>query len=82
MTIVTLTSKGQMTLPKDIRDDLHLKPGDRLLIEKRGDEYVLKPRRSALDILAGFARPGTRPLTVEEMDEAIAEEAWERNRPK
>jgi antitoxin PrlF len=82
MTLVTITSKGQMTLPKEVRDDLKVKPGDRLIIEKRGDGYVLRPQRSALDLFAELPRYEGPPVTVEEMDEAIEEEVWERNRPK
>jgi antitoxin PrlF len=82
MTYVTITSKGQMTLPKDIRDDLKIKPGDKLIIEKQGDGYVLRPQRSALELFGMLKRPGQRAASIEEMDEAIEEEVWERNRPK
>jgi AbrB family looped-hinge helix DNA binding protein len=82
MGIATVTSKGQMTLPKDVRDDLHIKPGDQVIIEKRNGEYVLRPRRSALALLAELPRYKGRPLSVEEMDEAIAEEVAERNKPR
>jgi AbrB family looped-hinge helix DNA binding protein len=82
MTFVTITSKGQMTLPKEIRDELKLKAGDKLLIEKQGDGYVLRPRRSALELFTKFRRPDRKPVTIEEMDQAIEDEVWERNRPK
>lgn len=82
MATMTLTSKGQMTLPKAIRDDLKLQPGDKIEVEKRNGEYVLKPRnRSATELFGMLKRPGQKPLTIDEMDEAIAEEVWERNRP-
>lgn len=82
MSFVTITSKGQMTLPKEIRDDLKLKAGDQVSIEKQGDSYVLRPRRSALELFARFRRPEQEPVTIEEMDRAIEDEVWERNRPK
>lgn len=81
MTQVVLTSKGQMTLPKEIRDDLQVGPGDRLEITKHGDGYLLMRKRSAREVFAKFRQPDRRPLSVEEMDEAIEAEVWERNRP-
>lgn len=82
MAQVVLTSKGQMTLPKDVRDDLKVGPGDRLEITKHGDGYLLSRKRSAKELFAKYRRPDRKPLSVEEMDQAIEEEVWERNRPK
>jgi len=42
----TLTSKGQITLPKAIRQSLGLDSGDSLLFELRGDEVVMSRARS------------------------------------
>lgn len=80
MTQVVLTSKGQMTLPKEIRDDLQVGPGDRLEITKHGDGYLLMRKRSAREVFAKFRQPDRRPLSAEEMDQAIEAEVWERNR--
>ena len=41
----TLTSKGQLTLPKKVRDALGLRPGDELLVELEEGRVVLIPRR-------------------------------------
>jgi len=42
----TLTSKGQMTLPKAAREALHLKPGQRLRVEVTADGgWLLRPIR-------------------------------------
>ena len=41
MTTTTLTSKGQLTLPKAIRDRLHLRVGDRLEVTLREDGVIL-----------------------------------------
>lgn len=81
MAQVVLTSKGQMTLPKDIRDDLGVGSGDRLEITKHGDGYLLSRKRSAKELFRELPRYKGPPLTVEEMDAAIEEEVWERNRP-
>jgi AbrB family looped-hinge helix DNA binding protein len=77
-----LTSKGQMTLPKEVRDDLQVGPGDRLEITKQGNGYLLSRKRSARDLFAELPRYKGPPLTVEEMDQAIEDEVWDRNRPK
>lgn len=81
MSIATLTSKGQMTLPKEIRDDLNLKPGDKIELVKIRGHYELRPRnRSALALAGILHRPGVKALTIEEMDEAVGQAVAERNR--
>ena len=40
---VKLTSKGQLVIPKPIRDALHLRAGDRLDVEVVGQKIVLSP---------------------------------------
>lgn len=74
MATATLTTKGQMTLPKSVRDDLKIRPGDKIDIIKQGDSYVLRPRTvSALSLAGILGRPPAgRGMTVEEMDEALA----------
>lgn len=80
MSTATLTSKGQMTLPKEVRNDLNLKPGDKIDFVKIGGRYELRPRnRNAVDLGGMLHRPGMRPMTIEEMDEGIAEAVRERN---
>lgn len=68
----TLTSKNQMTLPKQVREDLNLKPGDRLVFRKQGENYVLeaKPRRSALAFAGALHDPRRGPLTQEDIKSA------------
>ncbi len=39
--------KGQVVIPKAIRDHLHLKPGDNLVVREDGDEVRI--RRATLD---------------------------------
>ena len=76
MATATMTSKGQMTLPKDVRDDLGLKPGDKLDIVKENGRYVLRPRNvRASDLYGILHRPGDRPMTPGEEDKAFAA-AW------
>src|SRR5699024_11516894 len=45
--IAKVTSKGQVTIPKSVRDDLELQPGSKLLFIKRGDSWrVVSPDRA------------------------------------
>ena len=38
----TVTSKNQVTLPREVRDDLHIVKGDRLIFLKDGDTWKLR----------------------------------------
>ena len=70
----TLTSKGQITLPKQVRDQLGLQTGSRVdfVIESSG-RVVLKPLNSDFRLLKGIVRSRRkRPVSVEEMNYAIA----------
>lgn len=53
----TITSKGQVTIPKPFRDKLHIKEGDSLIFEVRGNILIAKKeeRKSILN-LGGIAR--------------------------
>ena len=73
MVTATLTSKGQITIPKPIRNMLHLHVGDRVeFVVHDGKEAVLKPiTRSVDDVFGKLHRKSTASHTVEEMNEAI-----------
>jgi len=72
MATATLTSKGQITIPKAIRDHLHLKSGDRLefLVQEDGSVVVMPATLDAAD-LEGILPPPAQPVTLEAMREAI-----------
>jgi len=72
MSTSMLTSKGQATIPKDIRKHLDLHPGDRLefVIDEDGRVLVLPASIDAAE-LAGVLKPPARPVTVEDMNRAI-----------
>ncbi len=72
----TLTSKGQITLPKEIRDCMHVAPGDRIdfVVEENG-RVVVRPARSRLEQLRGMLKNRKRAtVTLDQMDAAIARE--------
>lgn len=72
MATATLTSQGQLTPPKAIRDLLDLKPGDRVSFRVREDQtVVVEPETADLRNLRGALKSRRRGVTVEEMDEAV-----------
>jgi AbrB family looped-hinge helix DNA binding protein len=79
-----LSSKGQVIIPKAVRDRQGWRPGTELDIEDRGDGVVLRPARpfpaTTIEEVYGCLEYRGRPITIEEMDEAVAREArrmWE-----
>jgi AbrB family looped-hinge helix DNA binding protein len=45
-TAVTIDNAGRVVIPKTLRDQLHLKPGDTLELESEGESITLRPVRS------------------------------------
>ena len=73
MPTATLTTKGQLTVPKPIRDRLRLRPGDLVdfFVTEDGDVRV---RAGTVDVseLRGLLRkPGRKRVSIEAMDAAI-----------
>ncbi len=73
MPAATLTSKGQLVVPKFIRDLLGLHPGDQLDFIVLDDGNVLiRPATEDVSRLKGLLRrPGKAPVSVEEMHRVI-----------
>ena len=65
MLLSVLTSKGQTTIPKEIREFLGLKPKDRLLYLIEGNKVILKPLQGDILELRGSVRPKKRPEDFE-----------------
>ncbi|HVO99992.1 MAG TPA: AbrB/MazE/SpoVT family DNA-binding domain-containing protein [Bryobacteraceae bacterium] len=76
----TITTKGQVTIPKEIREHMGLKPGDRVdFVRDESGQTMLKPIRTDFRSLRGILKSKrTRALTIKEMDEAIAQGAARR----
>jgi antitoxin PrlF len=51
--VTTLTSKGQVTIPQEIRDELSLKPHDKLRISMENGHVALRKAYPSLDEVAG-----------------------------
>lgn len=73
--IATITSKGQITIPSDVRGQLGLEPNDKIafLIEDDGTVMLRRPRFPTIASLAGIAGKLPEPMTWEQM-RAIAQE--------
>lgn len=65
----TLTSKGQTTIPKDIRERLRMKPGDRMTFTMMPDGTVLLrlKNRSVMSLAGSLRRKGQKALPVEQL---------------
>lgn len=74
MPTATITSKGQVTLPQEVRDHLHVREGDRLefVIDQEGDVRVRPVTGSVEELFGMLRRPGAPLRALEEIDEGIA----------
>lgn len=72
MATAKITSKGQITLPRAVRDALRVGPGDRLLFYVRSDGRV-EVVAQTIDVmsLVGSVKTDVRGVTIEAMDEGI-----------
>lgn len=72
---IKVSSKGQIAIPKQIRERLRIQQGDSMMIEERKGELILKPlKKSLLDLGGTLHRKGVRRATDEEIRRA-AEQA-------
>lgn len=72
MQAVKVLPKGQITLPKDVRDSLKIKEGDTLVMEKTDTEILLKKGKTIFDYMGTLPNKG---MTIEEMREKAVKEA-------
>jgi antitoxin PrlF len=79
----TLTSKGQITLPKEIRDRLGLDAGSMLDFQVLPDNTITARavQPDARRIRGLLKSPHAEPLTVEQMDEGVARHLREKHAP-
>lgn len=75
-----ITVKGQATIPKAIREHLRLKPGDRVKFFVHPDGTVVLLPKLPISSLRGIVKAGRRPVTIEQMGEAVAAGAASRAR--
>jgi AbrB family looped-hinge helix DNA binding protein len=75
MATATITSKGQVTIPKKIRDKLGLKPGDMLNFElESANTVVVTAKKKHFNEAYGMLyRENQEPKSDEEINEGIVE---------
>mgnify|MGYP002864070536 CR=1 FL=1 len=67
-----VTSKGQVTIPVDVRRRMGLERGDRVeFVELEGGGFAIRPAVDDVRSLKGLLRPPEEPVAIEDMDKAI-----------
>lgn len=78
----TVSTKGQVILPKAVRERRKWTAGTRLVIEETPEGVLLKPapifKRTTIDEVYGILKYDGPPHTIEEMNEAVLAEAKRR----
>jgi AbrB family looped-hinge helix DNA binding protein len=76
MTTLTVTAKGQISLRKDVRQHLGIRAGSKITVNKlpggRIEIAAEKPKGAIADIFDQLQRQGQAPVSIEEMNQAIA----------
>lgn len=74
MPTATVTSKGQITIPVEVRKALRLEPGTKIqFFAGENGEYAFRPRTGSIRDLEGCVPKLDHIVTIEEMDEGIAD---------
>lgn len=80
--VTTLSTKGQIVLPKAVRERRRWGAGTRLIVEETPEGVLLKPaplfKRTSVDDVVGILKYDGPPRTIEEMNEAVLAEAKRR----
>jgi antitoxin PrlF len=73
MPTATLTTKGQVTIPKNVREHLRIDAGDQIdfVVTERGDVLVRGVSLDVRELRGLLKRPGRRGVSVDEMNAAI-----------
>ncbi len=81
MPTATITTKGQVTIPKKVRDDLHLNTGDVIeIVIIRDGEAVMRPvTKKVSEVFSKLRENVKRTVSVEEMNEAVRSRFREKN---
>ncbi|MHA7154749.1 AbrB/MazE/SpoVT family DNA-binding domain-containing protein [Arthrobacter sp. TMN-50] len=81
MVLAKVTSKGQVTIPLEVRQKLALEPGSRVdFVLTAEGKLMIEPVESSVRSLEGiFHEAGRDPVSLDEMDRSIAAEASEMN---
>jgi AbrB family looped-hinge helix DNA binding protein len=78
METIKVSARGQVALPKSIRESRKWRPGTELTIEETKEGVLLRPKRlfppTKIEDVFGMLKYTGKPKTLEEMDQAITDE--------
>ena len=75
---LTVSAKGQVTIPKELRERLSLLPGDELVAVLEADQLLLTPKNIDFNDLAGLlGQPPKGRASLEDIDTTVARAAGE-----
>jgi AbrB family looped-hinge helix DNA binding protein len=74
----TVTSKGQVTIPSEVRDALGVKPNSQVVVSLQGGKVVIEPVAMTLEEVFGSVKPINRPENFKVLREAALEEKAEK----
>ena len=75
MPIATLTPKGQVVVPLDIRKLFHLQPGDKLNFQVIDNSIMIKPmKKTVQDAYGILAKSTDKKFSINEIDSKLAKE--------
>lgn len=73
MLAVKVLPKGQITLPKEVRETLHIREGDTLVLEPAKNQVVIKKGKTIFDFIGSLP---SRGMTIDEIrDKAVTAKA-------
>ena len=82
-TTITIDKAGRVVIPKEVRDELRLEPGDTLALESEGERVTLRPVHGGSPLQKEHGvwvfRGGT-PLSLDEANQILRETREERDR--
>ena len=71
MSTATITTKGQITIPADVRQRMGLTTGDRIEFVEIEGGFAIKPALDDVRSLKGLLRKPAKPVTIDDMNAAI-----------
>ncbi|MEO6363296.1 MAG: AbrB/MazE/SpoVT family DNA-binding domain-containing protein [Caldimonas sp.] len=75
MSTSTVSSKGQIVIPAAVRADMGAQPGTRVAFVKTVEGWLLKPATRPITALKGIVPKPPKPVSIEDMNRAIASAA-------
>jgi AbrB family looped-hinge helix DNA binding protein len=75
MSTSTVSTKGQVVIPANVRAEMGVEPGSRVEFVRTDDGWLMKPATLPVTALKGMVPKRSRPVSIEEMNRAIRRRA-------